>query len=85
MNSSVDFVTSGSGLGKGSPVADEEFASLIISEDGNRAKDAIVCTVFVDSVGDVDGMRDVLGVVGVGEAVADGPRELKSGVLGDAS
>ena len=60
-------MTSGSGLGKGSPVADEEFASLIISEDGNRAKDAIVCTVFADSVGDVDGMRDVLGVVGVGE------------------
>lgn len=85
MNSSVDFVTSGSALGKGRPVAEDEFASLMISEAGNRAKDAMVCTVDEGGEGDVEGTMGALGVAGAGEAVAEGPLELKSGVLGDAS
>lgn len=67
MNSSVALTTRGSALGKGKPVAEAELASLMISAAGRRARDAMVCP-------------EDPGVVGTGDAVADGPRDDKSGV-----
>ena len=45
MKSSVAFTTSGSALGRGNPVAEDEFASLMISDAGSLASDAIVYVV----------------------------------------
>ena len=76
MKSSVAFTTSGSALGRGNPVAEDEFASLMISDAGSLASDAIVYVVDAD---------ELLGVSGMGDAAADGPRDDMSGVRGLAS
>ena len=55
-------------MAKGKPVDDGEVASLTISAAGKRANDWSVCP---------DGAA---GVVGMGDAAADGPREDRSGV-----
>lgn len=76
MKSSVALTTSGSALGRGKPVAEDEFAILIISDAGNLARDEIVCVVNAE---------ELLGVSGMGDAAADGPRDDMSGVRGLAS
>jgi hypothetical protein len=65
--------TSGSTFGRGRPVADDEFASLIISAAGKRARDAIVCE------------EDDPGVTGKGDDAAEGPLDDNAGVLGEFS
>jgi len=72
MNSSVAFTTRGSGLGNGSPVADEDPAILMISTAGNLAREAMVYVV-------------PLGVPGTGDVDAEGPRDDRSGVCGESS
>ena len=66
INSSVACTTSGSGLGNGNPVAEDDLAILMISTAGSFASEAMVCVVPLG--------------VGTGEAAADGPREDEAGV-----
>jgi len=66
-------MTNGSGFGRGRPVADDEFASLIISAAGKRAREAMVCE------------EDDPGVTGTGDDAAEGPLDDSAGVLGESS
>ena len=75
MNSSVAFTTIGSAFGSGRPVTEDEFTSLMISDAGRRARDAMVCTCAGAAAA-----AGALGVAGVGLAAALGPRDERAGV-----